>query len=152
MFGLTSRWVNSGDTRTNPHKKIWVQWPGLLTNKKGTAIGKKFAPACANIYMVHWEQTPFPKRSRLPTHYFRYLDDIWGKWEHTEEHFQEFVTTLNNHQKTIKLKYIHHKSQVDFLDTTYKRHKCPSSPEIGYKSIFQRDGQPFTTAQGKLPS
>lgn len=44
----------------------------------GTAMGQKFAPSYANIYMADWEETVFPKCTKLPTTYYRYLDDIWG--------------------------------------------------------------------------
>ena len=32
----------------------------------GTAMGKKFAPAYANIYMANWERTSSPSRSHAP--------------------------------------------------------------------------------------
>ncbi|MGL5901976.1 MAG: hypothetical protein ACRCZO_04760 [Cetobacterium sp.] len=45
---------------------------------KGTAMGKRFAPEYANIYMADWEESVFPKCRSMPSHYLRYLDDIWG--------------------------------------------------------------------------
>lgn len=33
---------------------------------KGTAMGKRFAPAYANIYMAEWEKTTFEKCRKLP--------------------------------------------------------------------------------------
>lgn len=43
---------------------------------KGTAMGKRFAPAYGNIYMLEWEESVFPKCETLPAQYWRYLDDI----------------------------------------------------------------------------
>lgn len=45
---------------------------------KGTAMGKRFAPAYANIYMAEWEEEVIKKCTKLPLIYLRYLDDIWG--------------------------------------------------------------------------
>ena len=45
---------------------------------KGTAMGKKFAPAYANIFMANWEEEVFPKCHIKPTHYLRYLDEHLG--------------------------------------------------------------------------
>lgn len=50
---------------------------------KGTAMGKKFAPSYANIFMAQWEHSALQTCSKKPLHYFRYLDDIWGVWPHS---------------------------------------------------------------------
>ncbi|GAA6088093.1 uncharacterized protein LOC105009030 isoform X1 [Tachysurus ichikawai] len=105
---------------------------------KGTAMGKKFAPAYANIYMAHWGQTALAKCSKLPTYYFRYLDDICGVWDHMQEQFLEFVAILNNHRDTIKLKHTLHRSQVDFLDTTtYKGKDFNNTGKLDIKVFFK---------------
>lgn len=85
---------------------------------KGTAMGKKFAPAYANIYMAEWEASALATCQKRPTHYYRYLDDIWGLWTHPEEDFDTFLATLNNHNASIKLKAITNVHKIDFLDTT----------------------------------
>lgn len=85
---------------------------------KGTAMGKKFAPAYANIYMAHWEETVFPKCPKKPFSYFRYLDDIWGLWQHSEKDLEDFLTILNSHHHSIKIKSTTHPLSIDFLDTT----------------------------------
>ncbi|XP_035984219.1 uncharacterized protein LOC118557856 [Fundulus heteroclitus] len=85
---------------------------------KGTAMGKRFAPAYANIYMTEWEQTVFQKCRKLPQHYFRYLDDIWEVGTHLEEDFQNFVEELNSHHASIRVEPTISKTAVDFLDTT----------------------------------
>lgn len=85
---------------------------------KGTAMGKKFAPAYANIFMANWEAEVFVKLNKKPAHYLRYLDDIWGIWEGSEQEFEEFVGILNSHDPSIKLKTVLDKQSIDFLDTT----------------------------------
>ena len=71
---------------------------------KGTAMGKKFAPSYANIFMANWEEEVFPKCPIKPFYYLRYLDDIWGLWTGSREEFQDFFDILNTHDPSIKLK------------------------------------------------
>ncbi|MGL4283370.1 MAG: hypothetical protein ACRCSI_07045, partial [Eubacterium aggregans] len=81
---------------------------------KGTAMGKKFAPAYANIYMAQWEGTVFPRCTGLPFRYYRYLDDIWGVWEHGRREFQEFLGVLNSHHASIRVTSVLHDHAIEF--------------------------------------
>ncbi|XP_061749458.1 uncharacterized protein LOC133548063 [Nerophis ophidion] len=85
---------------------------------KGTAMGKKFAPAYANIFMAEWETAALAVCPKRPLHYLRYLDDIWGVWTHSREEFDVFLNTLNTHNKNITIKSTTSSTSVDFLDTT----------------------------------
>lgn len=85
---------------------------------KGTAMGKKFASAYADIFMAAWETAALDKCSIKPLYYYRYLDDIWGIWTYSESEFDRFLSTLNNHNPSIKLKATINEKTVDFLDTT----------------------------------
>jgi hypothetical protein len=49
---------------------------------EGTAIGSHLGMNYACTYLGEWEQELFEKSDRLPTHYWRYVDDVWGLWEH----------------------------------------------------------------------
>ena len=83
----------------------------------GTAMGKKFAPAFANLYMCFWEETAFPKCKDLPLLYLRYLDDIFGVWTHSMEDFQHFLSILNSHHPAITITHNTQQSALEFLDT-----------------------------------
>lgn len=85
---------------------------------KGTAMGKKFAPAYANIFMAQWETSALAKCNKKPIQYLRFLDDIWGIWPYSEADFEEFLVILNNHNASIKLKSNINRNSIDFLDTT----------------------------------
>ncbi|TWW78627.1 hypothetical protein D4764_11G0007480 [Takifugu flavidus] len=50
-------------------------------------MGQRFAPSYANLYMSEWEREALTKCPLLPTLYLRYLDDIFGIWTHTIEHY-----------------------------------------------------------------
>ena len=64
---------------------------------KGVAMGKKFAPALADLFMAEWEASALAKCPLQPSAYYRYLDDIWGIWPHSLEEFSHFMSLLNNH-------------------------------------------------------
>ena len=85
---------------------------------KGTAMGKKVAPAYANIFMANWEEEVFSKCRVKPAHYYRYLDDVWGIWLGSRLEFQEFMTVLNAHDPSIQLTYELSDRTIGFLDTT----------------------------------
>lgn len=85
---------------------------------QGTAMGKKFAPAYANIYMAEWEETLFQKCSHTPLVYYRYLDDIFGVWHHDRQDFDDFLSSANSHHTHIKVKATIKYNTIDFLDTT----------------------------------
>lgn len=83
----------------------------------GTAMGKKFAPAYANIYMADWERTVFPKCRKVPLLYIRYLDDIFGVWCYSESDFEQFISVMNGHHDSITVKYNLQAEKIEFLDT-----------------------------------
>lgn len=100
---------------------------------KGTAMGKRFSPAYANIYMADWEESVFAKCPKLPEIYLRYLDDIWGIWTYSREDFEQFATILNDHHPSINLKPVLHSTEINFLDTTV--FKGPTFSQTGKLDI-----------------
>lgn len=105
---------------------------------KGTAMGKKFAPAYANIYMAQWEEEVFSKCQIKPLKYFRYLDDIWGIWPGSHTEFLQFMSTLNSHNPSIQLTYEINNTTIDFLDTTtYKGQDFLSTSILDIKVFFK---------------
>ena len=86
--------------------------------KSGTAMGKKFAPNYANIFLAKWEQEALDKCPLKPSCYFRFLDDIFIIWPYSKEEFDNFFSILNSHHRSIKLKASISKTHIDFLDVT----------------------------------
>lgn len=105
---------------------------------KGTAMGKRFAPAYANIFMANWEEEVFCKCQKKPFYYLRYLDDIWGIWTGSREEFQDFVDILNSHDPSIKLQTEINEQSIDFLDTTvYKGPQFTDTHKLDIKVYFK---------------
>jgi hypothetical protein len=60
------------------------------------------------------------KSDRLPTHYWRYVDDVWGLWEHGLEKLQEFHKLANSLHPRIKTELRFSSQQIEFVDVTIK--------------------------------
>lgn len=90
----------------------------IYLQMEGTAMGQRYAPSYANIYMSEWEREALAKCPLQPVFYLRFLDDIVGAWTHGEDAFHQFVQTLNTHHPSIKLKYEYSHVEINFLDTT----------------------------------
>ena len=86
----------------------------------GTAMGTKFAPSFANIFMAHIEdliQQNAPD-NLLPYLWLRFLDDIFLIWLHDDDSLQKFLDYINTIHPTIKFTYTISETSADFLDTT----------------------------------
>ena len=92
--------------------------------KLGTAIGTKFAPPYANLFMVRLEEDFLEKAPYKPYLWLRYLDDIFAIWTGTLNELEAFFEYLNQYHPTIKFTMDHSlKStpehsfdQINFLD------------------------------------
>lgn len=105
---------------------------------KGVAMGKKFAPAYANIFMAEWEEAALGKCPQKPFFYVRYLDDIFGIWTHSQEEFAEFIQILDTHDPSIRLKHKLDHHSIDFLDTTvYKGELFRTDQSLDIKVFFK---------------
>ncbi|KAL2076769.1 hypothetical protein ACEWY4_027632 [Coilia grayii] len=105
---------------------------------KGTAMGKKFAPSYANIFMANWEEKALDAFPLKPLHYYRFLDDIWGIWPFTMEDFIKFANHLNTFTPSIRIQYNIHGTEVNFLDTiTYKGTHFNNTGFLDFKVYFK---------------
>ena len=57
----------------------------VYQQKSGTAIGTKFAPPHACIYMDEVEQNFLETQDKKPLIWLRYIDDIFFIWTHGEQ-------------------------------------------------------------------
>ena len=104
----------------------------------GCAMGKRFSPNFASIYVAEWEEAALNKSSKQPLLYLRYLDDILIIWQHSKQEFWNFLDLLNQQDDNIKLKATISDLSVDFLDVTiYKGIQFESSGYLDYKVYFK---------------
>lgn len=104
----------------------------------GTAMGKRFAPSYANLFMAEWEREVLPLCPLRPLFYGRFLDDIFMIWPYTLDQFWEFFEILNNHHPSIKLTANVSHQSVDFLDTTvFKGDSIAKTSKLDIKVFFK---------------
>ena len=69
---------------------------------QGTAIGTKFGPAYAILFMGYLEDKILNSFVEKPLVWWRYIDDIFMIWQHGEEKLKEFLKILNSCHPIIK--------------------------------------------------
>ncbi len=86
----------------------------------GTLMGGKYAPPYATIFMGKLEQELISSFPLKPHIWYRFIDDIFFIWTHSEEDLTNFVHHANNMHPTIKFTHEYSKSSVSFLDVNVK--------------------------------
>ena len=86
----------------------------------GTAMGKKYAPALANLYLLDFDNAAMSgltteNRIIKPMMFKRYLDDIFFIWPGTVEEFKRFERYLNTITNGIKITFEYDKQEINFL-------------------------------------
>jgi len=101
----------------------------IFVQKCGIPMGKIYAPALANMYLVDFDKNAIQGfNGVLPIAYFRFLDDIFFVWPGTINQLIEFQNYLNSIISGITITLTSHLTYVNFLDTTV--FKCYSSINI----------------------
>lgn len=85
----------------------------------GTAMGKRFAPSLANIYLLDFDQMARNGFKIKPLLYFRFLDDIFVLFPNKNiELVKEYENFLSNIIPDIKVTLEWSDERINFLDTT----------------------------------
>ena len=92
----------------------------IFKQKRGTAIGTKFAPPYAILFTANLEEKMLEGFEKKPMIWWRYIDDIFFVWEHGEESLKVFIEQVNMFHSTIKFTAEYSKEDVNFLDVNIK--------------------------------
>ncbi len=84
-------------------------------------MGSKVSPTFANLFMENFENKWVYTYPLQPLVWYRYIDDIFAIWTHSENELKQFIEHLNNVHTTIKFTAEYSKSHLNFLDTTVKK-------------------------------
>ena len=88
----------------------------------GTAMGSAYGASFANIFLGEWETRIFA-RNKVPAFWIRYIDDIFGVWNHSVDDLLLFVSFINKLHPKIKITLHYSLLSVSFLDLNlYKSH------------------------------
>ena len=82
----------------------------------GTAIGTKFTPPYAKIFMAGLEEEIFKNSKFTPFLWLRYLDDIFCLWTEVVDKLKGFFSYLNEFHPSIKFTVEYSENQINFLD------------------------------------
>jgi hypothetical protein len=88
----------------------------FYTQISGTAMGTKFAPNYAILFMHEFETTLLKSADPSPQYWCRYIDDIFFVWPHGEEALLRFIQQANSQNQSIQLTFEYSPSEVNFLD------------------------------------
>jgi hypothetical protein len=83
----------------------------------GCAMGKRFAPALANLYLLELDFKATNHFPIKPLYFFRYLDDIFFIWPADLQSLKDYEQFLNSLIPNIKLTFEFSQKQIPFLDT-----------------------------------
>ena len=98
-------------------KNNYFEFNGIVKQQiSGTAIGTKFAPTYACIFMDKLETDFLNTREYLSLVWYRYIDDIFFIWTHGEEKLQFFLADLNKYYPNINFTHESNKECINFLD------------------------------------
>ena len=86
---------------------------------QGTAIGTKFAPPYAILFMGYLEDKILNSFVEKPLVWWLYIDDIFMIWQHEEEN-KEFLKILNSCHPTLKFTAEYSLDKVNFLDVVIR--------------------------------
>ena len=89
-----------------------------LKQKRGTAIGTKFAPPYSILFMAELEEKIIKESEYKPYLWWWYIDNIFFLWEHGENKLKLFLDKINEVHPTIKFTAEWSKTFINFLDVT----------------------------------
>ena len=99
---------------------------------QGTPMGGAYSGSFANIFMTDWEKKTrsHPLQPRLWT---RFIDDVFGLWDHGEAALREFHLFLNSIDANIQVDLKLDRERIRFLDLELYRHNNSIGYRIGFK-------------------
>jgi len=125
----------------------------------GIAMGRKYAPSAANIYLRSFDKKAMNDFHIKPKLYSRFLDDIFGVWPGTREQLLQYQNFLNNLIPGIKVTFTVRDWVIEFLDTrVYKsldqsgkctlQTKVYCKPTDTHQLLHRTSNHPTHTFQG----
>ena len=81
-------------------------------------MGTNMTPSYANIFMGDLEERLLLSSLKQLLAWFRFIDDVYMKWIHSDEEFDEFFEHANDIYPTIQFTHEVSKTKIAFLDTT----------------------------------
>jgi len=100
----------------------------------GVAMGQRFAPSVANIYLNDWEENVRLIHPNFPSIWLRYIDDIFTIWNDDLNSFFSFFDEINSFDRHIKFTYEYSHDSIDFLDLTIFKNSNTLCNKVFFKA------------------
>lgn len=118
---------------------------------RGVAMGAKFAPSVANLFMAHWEEDAvFKDRPPQLICYRRYIDDLIIVWNGDMESLQLFMNRMDNNDKNIKLTWNVNTQNTVFLDLEIYKNEDGFCTRNFFKPTDRNSFIPLSSCHHKL--
>ena len=104
----------------------------------GTAIGTRFAPPYACIFMDYIEREFLKSEQIQPWIWFRYIDDIFFIWTTSEKELDEFLNRPNSFHPNLRFTHERSRESLNFLNVIVKIQQGEFVTDLYCKST---DGQ-----------
>ncbi|XP_075709805.1 uncharacterized protein LOC142743193 [Rhinoderma darwinii] len=116
---------------------------------KGCAMGSRFAPSYANLFMGMFEENyiwcehPFRENILL---YKRFIDDLFFVWRGDEASATAFIEFLNTNTFGLNFTYTYSGEKIYFLDLTNCKNGDTFTTKTHFKSVDVNSYLDFTSA------
>ena len=126
----------------------------VFNQKQGTAIGTKFAPSYAILFMGDFEEKALDNYHLKPWIWWRYIDDMFLSWEHGEDTLINFIEYLNGIHPSIQFTFKYSKESIEFLDVLVLKEGDRLSTDLFVKEtdthqfLHFKSCHPFHTKKG----
>lgn len=98
------------------HNYFWFN-QNFFLQKRGVAMGAKFAPSLANLFMAKLEEdVVYFERNPSLVLWARYIDNVLLLWDDSSEALGEFFFSLNNNYLGLSFSFDCSPTKVNFLD------------------------------------
>ena len=126
----------------------------MYNQLRGTAIGTKFAPPYAILFLERFEDRAIENYNLRPWVWWRYIDGCFLIWEHGEEALKEFISYLNDIHPSIKFTFKYSRDSIEFLDVLVSKERDSLSTDLFVKEtdthqyLHYNSCHPFHTKKG----
>ena len=100
----------------------------------GTAMGTKFAPPYACIYMDQVEHKFLATQINQSLIWLRYIDDIFFIWTHGKKELEKFMLSFDSFTPNLKFSYESSRKGISFLDLKVSLTKGKLSTDLHIKA------------------
>ena len=128
------------------------------SQRKGTAMGTKFAPVYATLVIGYLEEKHYTQvtdrfgqqfKEYFITYWKRFLDDCFMPWTRSEDDLIELHTILNNLHNDINFTIEYSCNHLPFLDVLVQKRGTKIETDVYYKQMDSKSYLTFLSCHPK---